>query len=478
MPPALVGRRRGGRAARRRRLGCHRRRDAFLGLVRRGEAGVAALDVLDRRRRARAVRARVARCPQPPATRSVPPLHRRRAPRCGRVAGVDVAARGPERSTRSRPSSRPRRPIPSAVAARRVAPRHRQGRPRRARAGGRRGRAGPGRRDGSRAARRRARLLHGRRASAPARHRDTPGPHRREPVLDAAATIGTVERLAALYLPGGRRRRRHRSRGVDAMAAGARPRARDKVRHVLERGTMGVELAATLAERTGGVRALLTGEPDGTSTPSCCGCRVATSCRSSPLARRGTSARSRRSSPPTRSAPPPRRGAAGTYELLVVTNDRPALLSSVAGALAVGGISILSAQVFTTTTTSPSTSSTSKASSRRRSPEARWRSFRTTLRRVIEGAITIERKVEEMRRHYPAPSIHTPVTVRADHDASDFSTVLEVGAPDRMGCSTTSPMRLARRVSMSISRRSRPSTDGSSTPSTFVTSWGARSPTR
>jgi [protein-PII] uridylyltransferase len=65
--------------------------------------------------------------------------------------------------------------------------------------------------------------------------------------------------------------------------------------------------------------------------------------------------------------------------------------------------------------------------------EARWRSFRTTLRRVIEGAISIDRKVEEMRRHYPAPSVHTPVTVRVDHDASDFSTVLEIGAPDRMG---------------------------------------------
>ena len=29
--------------------------------------------------------------------------------------------------------------------------------------------------------------------------------------------------------------------------------------------------------------------------------------------------------------------------------------------------------------------------------------------------------------------MHTPVTVRVDNDASDFSTVIEVGAPDRIG---------------------------------------------
>jgi [protein-PII] uridylyltransferase len=52
---------------------------------------------------------------------------------------------------------------------------------------------------------------------------------------------------------------------------------------------------------------------------------------------------------------------------------------------------------------------------------------------VIEGGVAIDRKVEDMRRHYPEPATKTPVTVRVDNDASDFSTVLEVGAPDRMG---------------------------------------------
>jgi [protein-PII] uridylyltransferase len=65
--------------------------------------------------------------------------------------------------------------------------------------------------------------------------------------------------------------------------------------------------------------------------------------------------------------------------------------------------------------------------------ERRWRAFRTTLRRVIEGSISIDRRVEDTRRHYPTPTVATPVTVRVDNEASDFSTVIEVGAPDRIG---------------------------------------------
>src|SRR5204862_5443384 len=42
-------------------------------------------------------------------------------------------------------------------------------------------------------------------------------------------------------------------------------------------------------------------------------------------------------------------------------------------------------------------------------------------------------RVEEKRRNYPAPKVSTPVTVRAHNDVSEFSTVIEVGAPDRIG---------------------------------------------
>ena len=40
---------------------------------------------------------------------------------------------------------------------------------------------------------------------------------------------------------------------------------------------------------------------------------------------------------------------------------------------------------------------------------------------------------EERRARYPAPRSDAPVTVVVDNEASDFSTVIEVGGPDRIG---------------------------------------------
>jgi [protein-PII] uridylyltransferase len=253
-------------------------------------------------------------------------------------------------------------------------------------------------------------------------------------ILDAAATVGTLERLAALYVLA----------IADAAATGPaawtpwrQALVRElvtKVRHVLERGAMGEELAASLTERTSAVRALLGAEPERevddfvlrmprgyflSVEPE----RAAAHFRT--IAPYLTSDEVR-----TASAPGSR---PGTYELLVVTNDRPAILSAVAGALAVGGISILSAQVFTTSDHVAVDLFDVEGVFEAEITEARWRSFRQTLRRVIEGAISIDRKVEDMRRHYLPSRVRTPVTVRVDDEASDFSTVLEIGASDRMG---------------------------------------------
>jgi len=65
--------------------------------------------------------------------------------------------------------------------------------------------------------------------------------------------------------------------------------------------------------------------------------------------------------------------------------------------------------------------------------EERWRSFRSTLRKAIEGRLSLDRGVQEKRLHYPAAHSDVPVRVSVDNDASDFFTVIEVGAPDRIG---------------------------------------------
>src|SRR5262249_26524881 len=124
---------------------------------------------------------------------------------------------------------------------------------------------------------------------------------------------------------------------------------------------------------------------------------------------------------------------AGAYELVVVATDRPGLLSWIAGALALEGVSILSAQAFTTDDGVAVDLFEVEGAFEPEITERRWRAVRTTLRRAIEGSISLEHRVDEKRRHYPPPKLSTPITVREDNDASEFSTVIEVGAPDRIG---------------------------------------------
>jgi [protein-PII] uridylyltransferase len=203
---------------------------------------------------------------------------------------------------------------------------------------------------------------------------------------------------------------------------------------VLERGEMGEELAATLADRTERLRDLLTDEPDADvdafvlRMPR----RYFLSVEPAQAARHFATIAPRLGANEVRTTVGPGTGAA-SYELVVVAPDRPGLLSWIAGALAVGGISILSAEVFTTEDGAAIDVFEVEGAFEPEIDEARWRRFRSTLRRVIDGSISIESAVNEQRRRYPPPRARTALSVRIDNDASDFSTVVEVGAPDRIG---------------------------------------------
>ena len=125
-------------------------------------------------------------------------------------------------------------------------------------------------------------------------------------------------------------------------------------------------------------------------------------------------------------------GRPGTYELLVVAADRPGLLSWIAGALSSAGLSILTAQVFTTEDGVAADLFEVQGVFEPVVGEERWREFRGLLRKAIDGRVSLEHRMTEKRRHYPERS-DTPVTVAVDNDASDFFTVIEIGAPDRIG---------------------------------------------
>ena len=253
-------------------------------------------------------------------------------------------------------------------------------------------------------------------------------------VLDVAARIGDQERLASLFL----------LTVADAAATG--PQAwtpwratlvRDlvaRVQHVLDRGDMGEEAAERLRQREDIIRRLLELEPRDAVEGF-----LKTMPRSyllSVMPDRATHhfhlLRPRPASLEVRTQT--ERGARpGTYGLTVVAHDRPGLLSKIAGALALSGLSILAAQVFTTDDGVAVDVFDVEGVFEEVIDEERWRRFRGTLRKALEGRLSLEYRVKEKRRLYAGGAGRVPVEVTVDNDASDFFTVIEVGGPDRIG---------------------------------------------
>jgi [protein-PII] uridylyltransferase len=253
-------------------------------------------------------------------------------------------------------------------------------------------------------------------------------------VLDVAARIGSPARLAALYL----------LTIADALATG--PHAWTpwratlvhdlvaKVQHVLERGDMGAEAAERLGERTDLIRRLLHGEDPADVERFLW--KMPRSYLLSILPERAIRHFRLVHPPPgslevrTQAEPGSR---PGTYGLTVVAQDRPGLLSRIAGALALSGLSILTAQAFTTEDGVAVDVFDVEGAFEEDIDEDRWRQFRTTLRKAIEGRLSLEYRVKEKRDYYPTPRVEVSIEVTIDNGVSDFFTVIEVGAPDRIG---------------------------------------------
>ncbi len=246
--------------------------------------------------------------------------------------------------------------------------------------------------------------------------------------------MGTAERLAALTLLA---RADAAATGPAAWTPWRRTLLRElvaRVHRAFERGDMGTELAHRLADRIDRVRGLLPNEPadavDGFVMRMPRGYFLAVDPAAvavhypviaPDLASTEVRTHARGGSEP------------GAYALLVVAADRPGLLSWIAGALALAGMSILSAQAFTTDDGVAVDLFEVEGVFEPQVDEVRWREFRQTLRKVVEGRIALEHLVAQKRARYPASRSPAPVTVTVDNEASDFSTVIEVGAPDRIG---------------------------------------------
>jgi [protein-PII] uridylyltransferase len=253
-------------------------------------------------------------------------------------------------------------------------------------------------------------------------------------VLDVAAAVGSSERLAALYLLA---KADAEATGPAAWTPWRRTLIRElvaKVQHVFERGEMGTELAGELTDRVRRLRQLLEGEPqtDVERFLQRMPRRYLLTVEPARAARRFATV-----TPPVGAnevrAVHSEGARTGTYELLVVARDRSGLLSWIAGSLALAGLSILTAQVFTTEDGVAADLFEVEGVWEKDVPDRRWREFRGMLRRAVDGSISLERRVDEKRRWYPEPKVPTPVTVHLDNTSSDFATVIEVGASDRLG---------------------------------------------
>jgi [protein-PII] uridylyltransferase len=252
-------------------------------------------------------------------------------------------------------------------------------------------------------------------------------------VLDVAARIGSPERLAALYLLA----------KADALATGPAawtPWRRSllhelvgKVYRVFERGEMGVELAERLTDRVGRVRDRLAAEPESEVERFVLRMPRGYFLAVDPVdaARHFATIAPAVGSNEVRTSS--MAGArAGTQELLVVAADRQGLLSWIAGALALAGLSILTAQAFTTADGVAVDLFEVEGAFEPEVAEWRWREFRSLLEQAVVGRTSLDRRVADKRGFYPS-SVDAPITVSVDNDASEFSTVIEVGAADRIG---------------------------------------------
>ena len=252
-------------------------------------------------------------------------------------------------------------------------------------------------------------------------------------IMDAASRIATPERLAALYLLA---KADAHATGPAAWTSWRQTLIRElvaKIQRVLERGEMGLEIAGRLTESVVGVRERLAGEPAADidrfvlrmprgyflSVPP------------EQIARHYATITPDVGMLEVRTAVQPG-FRPGTFELLVVAADRPGLLSWIAGALSLVGLSILSAQVFTTEDGVAVDLFAVQGVFEPDVREERWREFRSLLRKAVDGRVSLEDRLGDKRRHYPERGA-TPITVTVDNAASDFFTVIEIGGPDRIG---------------------------------------------
>lgn len=126
----------------------------------------------------------------------------------------------------------------------------------------------------------------------------------------------------------------------------------------------------------------------------------------------------------------------GFSELIVCARDVHGLYWRIAGTLTARGINILSSNVYTTRTgLALEVYRVATPPGEPPDRERTWAAFRESLERVLAGELRVEDLVRRRRRPVGAPATPSrlPPSVDVSNDESDFYTIVDVAANDRLG---------------------------------------------
>lgn len=128
--------------------------------------------------------------------------------------------------------------------------------------------------------------------------------------------------------------------------------------------------------------------------------------------------------------------SSGVYGFTLVAANRPDLFCKVAGTLSLHGANILSAHVYTTAQGTAIQVFKVDNHFEGKIESHTWEDVTADARRALGGKISLDYRLAEKLRHYQPkapPRVETHPTVAIDNESSDFYTVIEVHAEDRIG---------------------------------------------
>lgn len=124
---------------------------------------------------------------------------------------------------------------------------------------------------------------------------------------------------------------------------------------------------------------------------------------------------------------------AGIWEVMVVARDRPGLFSKVSGTLALHGLNVLGAQIYTR---QDGVALEVFRVEQGGGEEGRFEQVATDTEKALRGRISLDVRLAQKRRDYSwrvSKGKQEPPRVLIDNQTSDYHTIIEVHATDRTG---------------------------------------------